>query len=528
MRDINEILSDDGVRETEILSDDNLEGAGEIEVNTMAESNEERLNDDRSELEFDTKQDCLSDVQDESLEKFHVEIESAPDGICDENSVEKENNLSRDELLSSSKCETSQDLIKEDIGSNTDYSSNKVGQENDCDSFVVLEKEKAGVDELAERKFNLAHQNIEEEQIGGYIVFQDQHGFWNNETWSATSHQRSIRSVARVSLMKVNPGMVLNRIKWEPRLLVIFSKPDLIFILKKISKAECNGPGMRRDMTPMLVDEVFDAASLKMRLSNLTTPTSLSSTQLRVPGKLQQMFLSDRNVGRREAFQLISPRQTFVLSVSEDLLGNETDSFLAQSSIEISIISSLCSAYSDGTGNLAQESYLQIVLGTIHSHVVVGNMKELETALLKIQEASGDSQNIVNLYDEDGMTALHYACCKRSLEGVKMLLSFSADVSLKTKAEEKSPCHLCAERLDDMSLSILFSSKNRPDPNALDKSGHTPVSTVDIFFTSFIDQHIVFSLDLDVCILCNGKICWRHKGPVGTWKSVDCARIMGW
>ena len=43
MKDINEILSDDGVRETEILSDENLDEAGEIEVNTIAKSAEKSL-----------------------------------------------------------------------------------------------------------------------------------------------------------------------------------------------------------------------------------------------------------------------------------------------------------------------------------------------------------------------------------------------------------------------------------------------------------------------------------------------------
>ena len=181
----------------------------------------------------------------------------------------------------------------------------------------------------------------------------------------------------------------------------------------------------------------------------------------------------DQVVDPNLCIEVITPLDTYVLTVPNTNRRTQSEVFLDLSALEISITQFLCSAHMKHSEKFDQDSYFQIILGTLHSHVITGNNVELKKALEVIK---GKGNNIVDLYDEDGKTALHYACSKRSVEAVKLLVSSSADVNLPTKFGSQTPCHLSAERLDYSSLSLLLSSKlKNVDSNALDDEGFTPM-----------------------------------------------------
>ena len=327
---------------------------------------------------------------------------------------------------------------------------------------------------LAEQKVREAHNSIEIEQLGGKVVFGDYiHPVWNDQTWDLAASGRSILFAGKVCSLSAQSGIMLTRVVSNSRTIAIFSNPDLILLLR-----DPDGNDLRRyhreiDTPLRVVEAVIDAQTLKLRLSNTTTPTSVTDLQLFQPGKLQTVLNRDESFDRRACIELVTPQKTYVLSIPDAKKRNKSEVFLSLSAIEVCITQLLCTVHGKEEGGLTQESYLQVVLGTLHSHVVVGNETELEYALKAI---SGRERDLIDLYDEDGKTALHYACAKRSTDAVKLLVASSADVTLPTKVGAHTPCHLSAEMLDDMSISILQSSKfKRPDPSAINENGETPM-----------------------------------------------------
>jgi len=134
---------------------------------------------------------------------------------------------------------------------------------------------------------------------------------------------------------------------------------------------------------------------------------------------------------------------------------------------------SLAIAHNPKEGSLGWRH--QILLGTLFSYVVQGDIANLSSSLESIKNRSNFLQ-IINDQDENGDSALHLACYRRDVEAIKLLVAFRADVSCKTSNDD-SPLHLCARRLDHQSISVLLSSQIRPDPCALNKAMLTPMAT---------------------------------------------------
>merc|ERR1719464_728140 len=135
----------------------------------------------------------------------------------------------------------------------------------------------------------------------------------------------------------------------------------------------------------------------------------------------------------------------------------------------------------------------QIILGTLHSFVVLGNQKNLDFAIQQaLRSKSGQShldmaiqkasvkQNprflnptIIDAIDESGKTALHYACESRFSTAVVSLVKAGADVNLRLDAGNMSPCHICARNLDFKSLESIMAVSQRP--NEVDYLGRSPL-----------------------------------------------------
>ena len=112
-------------------------------------------------------------------------------------------------------------------------------------------------------------------------------------------------------------------------------------------------------------------------------------------------------------------------------------------------------------------------------------LKESLSSALAIQQSQSGSgsrinkidPSIIDLKDDSGKTALHYACSRQNNSTVQTLVNFGADCSIPQDDGGMTPSHICAKGLDDKILSIILSATYpvRPDPNAIDKEGRTPM-----------------------------------------------------
>ena len=229
----------------------------------------------------------------------------------------------------------------------------------------------------------------------------------------------------------------------------------------------------------LVAESVIDPKTSKIRLSQLTHPTSLPLKTDRSKGL--------QNIRKRTCFDILTP--TEVIELSAAFLPNDSFDNIEYASekclsdtyrFEHAISEALLSAQTD-SHNMTQHH--QIILGTPHSYVIGGNdqvLKEAVSSALDLQRLRGvgsaklDS-NIIDERDSSGNTALHYACYNRRSSTVSILVGAGSNCSVQT-SELKTPCHIAASSLDASSLSIMLSAQfPRPDPNALDSKLRTPM-----------------------------------------------------
>jgi DNA-directed RNA polymerase subunit RPC12/RpoP len=123
----------------------------------------------------------------------------------------------------------------------------------------------------------------------------------------------------------------------------------------------------------------------------------------------------------------------------------------------------------------------------LHSIVVSGRATALdaamENAFAKARKEAEPGEEvgllpsrIVDAPDDNGLPPLFYACFHRQSHAVASLVSAGAKVDFIAE-KSLSLAHICALRLDDKSLSTVLASESprRPDPNALDSLGRTPM-----------------------------------------------------
>jgi len=354
---------------------------------------------------------------------------------------------------------------------------------------------------------NIDLRDEEAELLGAEIIFENNqdrcYNGWDNLRWMAYSGIRKISAAEPVyRYFEGRKGFLWSKDEYVPRKLAVYEHPNVILILREAScLAELEDlmelpADAKFDETALsthlFVESVIDPKTAKLRLSPLTTVTSI------IPE------MSNDCARRRSSFELINPTESVSLSAVKLRKGCEKSSFadsgafLETSGVEYALTKSICSAYEishDTTeihcGDSAWKH--QIILGTLHSFVILGNEKHLDLAIhqalrskngqshldLAIQQAS-EKQNprflnprIIDAIDESGKTALHYACESRFSSAVISLVKAGADVNLRAEEGNTSPCHICAKNLDFKSLGAILAVSQRP--NEVDYLGQSPM-----------------------------------------------------
>ena len=231
--------------------------------------------------------------------------------------------------------------------------------------------------------------------------------------------------------------------------------------------------------TFLVAEVVIDLKTSKLRRSFLTTPSSIECIGIEDATK---QFDADMI---QTCFEILTPAQKILIScINEDQASDKivrgNRALFLTTQWEESIKDALCSIHGElySPDEEGSKSWIhQIILGSLHSHIIAGNYDLLEKALIgkgtKLSPYPG-----IDEVDEDGLTALHYACFRRSDSAVAVLLNAGANCCKTTVKGRKSPCHISAEQLDAKSLSMILSQSQpcRPDPNAIDENGNTPMT----------------------------------------------------
>jgi hypothetical protein len=228
--------------------------------------------------------------------------------------------------------------------------------------------------------------------------------------------------------------------------------------------------------TYLVVESVIDPKTCKLKLSPLTTVTAMSP-----------LDTATDDPRRRSCFELVTPMENIVLSAvrlrkgAERPLSSFTDSgaFLETTRTEHVLQKSICDAHRPEQGITDLSWQHQVILGTLHSHVVLGNQTALNAALSSAKSASSDPHSeyvepkIIDAVDESGRTPLHYACSARFASAVSALVKAGANVDLRVEPYNLTACHLAALNLDSQSLEVILSVNRRP--SVVDSWGRTPI-----------------------------------------------------
>ena len=270
---------------------------------------------------------------------------------------------------------------------------------------------------------------------------------------------------------------------------------------------------------PLLVENVFDLMTCKLRLSTLTTPTSITPPPREVVWNqaIQKNFsavtsqsgsnpgtdasasaTTSINYRNLSSLEIITPSQNIVISAMKHD-ENARTTYAITARLETEISQAILSAHgimhnehqqqhqdeSNRNQLLPQDDLTtwrhrhQLILGTLHSHVLSGSYPLLKESLVNRGSPVAPFPKI-NERDGAGLTPLHYACYKRSHTLVSILSDAGADCSIPTSAflGRNTPCHISASLLDEKSLSVMLSCSEpfRADPNAVNDKSETPMA----------------------------------------------------
>jgi hypothetical protein len=341
----------------------------------------------------------------------------------------------------------------------------------------------------------------EARMIGGEIMFarsqSSAHSGWDNLRWMAYSGVRKVRACELVyRYFEGRTGFLWSKDEFELRRLAVYDTPNVILVLRTAQTMteflelmdlpkETQVDEHAALRLHWFVESVIDPKTCKLRLSPLTTITSILPD---VPKE---------SVRRRSCFELITPLETIALTAikvrrgAERSLTSFTDSgaFLEASGVEFTITKCICHTHdpnpevASAAGATMDLSWKhQIILGTLHSYVVIGNQSFLDKAILEALNSDKGRDNqtphflnsrIVDAVDESDRTALHYACISRFSSAVNSLVKVGANVDLRVQPNNMSPCHICAMNLDYKSLAAILAINRRP--NVVDGVGRTPL-----------------------------------------------------
>jgi len=308
----------------------------------------------------------------------------------------------------------------------------------------------------------------EERALGGEVLFERTspaaYSGWDNLRWLSYSGVRKVRFCQPCYRLVESETKQLFWSKtgqsYVPRVLVVYDEPRLILVLRRPNSleevhavlglpdiAEIDDSEHATD-NYFVVESVVDPAFTKLRLSPLTTPTSV------VPD-------GSADERRRSCVELITPAESIHLSavrVRSSIKPNErsfsdSGSFLETVATETALVQAIV-----GAQDLAKDIGIpgtdiswkhQLILGTVHSLVVSGDGKALDEV---IQTAKSDPalplSRVVDGIDDSGLTPLYYACARRMVHAVNSLVSAGAKVDVKVGSTGMTLAHVCARNLD--------------------------------------------------------------------------------
>lgn len=386
----------------------------------------------------------------------------------------------------------------------TNYLDEKEIEEQE-EGQTKLEPMDGKEDQAIEETVYADNREDEFKMLGAEIVFENNddllaaYNGWDNLRWMAFSGVRKICTAEPVfRYFEGRRGFLWNKEEYVPRRIAVYDDPNIILILREASSlselrdlmevpADTEFEQENALKAYLFVESVIDPKTTKIRLSPLTTATSI------IPN------VSNDCPRRRSTFELISPAESIILSAVRQRRNVDTPSyedsgaFLETSEIEYHLTRSICSAQE----HVAMDSDFswkhQIILGTLHSYVVLANQDYLDKGIhqalrskngqshldMAIQQASEKmnprflNPKIVDVIDESDKTPLHYACESRFSSAVISLVKAGADVNIRIESRNMTPCHISAKKLDFKSLEAILGVSRRP--NEVDDLGRSPM-----------------------------------------------------
>jgi FYVE zinc finger len=339
--------------------------------------------------------------------------------------------------------------------------------------------------------------DLEAQMVGADILFSNNSldapaDTMTNLKWLATNGVRRVRFCGNVSRLTVEKkGLFGLRTAdvYHARKLAIYDYPSMMLILR--APQDAAEIALLLDIPPetdvgdvssyLVAETVLDPKACKLRLSTLTTPTSIENTSV--------------DPRRRTCFELVSPTENILLScIPSNHEPNHMSfvnsvAFLETKKMEVAVGNALHDAHSPSDKNSDVTWKHQLILGTLHSYVIGGSQSLLEQAICAAADGNRVSSHVIDGVDESGRTALHYACARRNAAAVTALIGAGCDATIRVD-ESATPCHLSAAMLDERSLSTILSATfpRRPDPNALDGQGRTPMYVAALEGSSGIEK----------------------------------------
>ncbi len=358
-------------------------------------------------------------------------------------------------------------------------------------------EEEIGYSDNREEEFNV---------LGAEVIFENNkdlaaaYNGWDNLRFMSFSGVRKISvafSAFRFVEGKGGLGLGLwNTDEYVPRVVAVYEEPNIILILREASSlaelrdlmelpADANFEERNPLKSHLFVESVIDPLTAKIRLSPLTTPTSI---------------IPNLDCPRRQStFELINPAESIILSAVKHKKNmdvpsyEDREAYLETSEVEYLLTKSICNAQADVMMDGDYSWKHQIVLGTLHSYVVLANQESLDKGIhqalrtkfgqthldLAIQQASVKMDprflhpRIIDATDESGKTPLHYACESRFSSAVISLVKAGADVNIRIEANYMTPSHLSARTLDFKSLGAILGVSQKP--NEVDDLERSPM-----------------------------------------------------
>ena len=480
----------------------------------------------------------VSEYEDDADDSF-----ATPENGMDDPELASGEDLDGDDIAPPPKPTLTLDTLDEDVDRSTQPSTSGENavvnfDEDDDDSIESIEdelspssamlspkKKKSPLDEeiaLEEQQKSLREE--EDKVVGGEILFlRDVHlpayGGWDTLRWMSYNGARKVNFCQPV--YRLEDGIKKKKsvpIFWKTggkhyleRALIVYDEPSLMLIVRRpTSLEEIRGllglPDVSSEGDPSnlgddwainpdtamksywVLESVADPSSSKLRLSPLTTPTSVS--------------LDSADDRERSCFQILTPAETISLSavnVRTEVKKREqsfadSGAFLETLSVEASIAQAICGAHSQSADLGSSDADIawkhQVIIGSLHSLVLSGNPKSLDDGMAHARWALSHGKaevgvavstlpsRIVDAVDDNGYPALYYACSHRMDGAIRSLIFAGADPTFRIELNGLTMLHLAARKLDYKTLSTLLLAMNETkklNANITDKKGRTPL-----------------------------------------------------